>query len=296
MRDTLDLAPRPVTGEISYASSARSRAGRAVIRTIETLSGRPRLIARAEGYEQEVAGGRDFWSVMLARYGLSLELISGRLEDIPASGPLVVVANHPFGILDGLVMGHVLAARRGAFRILAHRVFRRAEALDRVILPLDFDATPAAVRANLATRAEALSWLGGGGAMGVFPGGTVSTAAKPFGPPMDPVWRGFTARMITRSGATVVPVYFDGANSRLFQIASHLNYTLRMALLIREFRARVDTPVRIAVGTPIPPERLAPLTGDTRALMAFLRAATYGLSPRPVDAAQLGHEYEEHYR
>ena len=133
--------------------------------------------------------------------------------------------------------------------------------------------------------------------MGVFPGGTVSTAARPFGPPMDPVWRGFTGRMIVKSGATVVPLWFDGANSRLFQIASHLNYTLRMSLLIREFGRRTDAPVRISVGRPIPAAALAPMRDDPRAVMAHLRAATYALAPAPsVDPGQLGYEFEAQHR
>jgi putative hemolysin len=288
--------PASLVREISYASSAASRAGQALIRLVENATGRPRLIRRAAGYDAEVAAGRDFWEVMVERYGLRLDVFAGRLEDIPAEGPLVVIANHPFGILDGLVLGHVLSRRRGDFRILAHRVFRRAEALERVILPISFDETKEAQRLNLATRATALAHLAAGGAIGIFPGGTVATAARPFGPPLDPVWRGFTARLIARSRATVVPIYFDGHNSRLFQIASHLNYTLRMALLIREFGARVDAPVRLAVGAPIPPEAHAPLAGDAKATMDFLRAATYRLSPRPMDPRRLGHEFEARYR
>lgn len=293
-----DTAPphRSLARDISYAPSAASAAGRALIRIVENATGRPRLIRRAAGYENEVASGRDFWQVMVERYGLRLDLLSGSLEAIPREGPLVVIANHPFGILDGLVLGHVLSQCRGDFRILAHRVFRRAEVLDRVILPISFDETREAQRLNMQTRATALRYLADGGAIGIFPGGTVATAARPFGPPLDPVWRGFTARLVARSGATVVPIYFDGHNSRLFQLASHLNYTLRMALLIREFGARVDTPVRLAVGVPIPPAAMRPLAGDAKAMMDFLRAATYRLSPRPMDPRRLGHEFEARYR
>ena len=139
-------------------------------------------------------------------------------------------------------------------------------------------------------------FLGAGGAMGVFPGGTVSTAARPFDPPMDPSWRTFTAKMITRSGAVVVPVFFEGANSRLFQLASHLHTTLRLGMLLREFRARVGTPVRVVIGQPIPAETLARYRSDPKAMMDFLRKATYDLSPSPVDTHRLGHEFEAKYR
>lgn len=281
--------------EISYAHSAATRPGRAVIRSVENATGRLRLIRRAAGYEAEVARGRDFWEVMAGRYGLTLDVRSGRLTDVPAAGPVIVVANHPYGILDGLAMGLLLSRTRGEFRILAHRVFRRAEALERVILPVDFDGTRAARSVNIETRRDALAHLGGGGAIGIFPGGTVSTAPKPFGAPRDPVWRAFTAKMVARSDAVVVPVFFEGANSRAFQLASHLHYTLRMAMLIREFRARVDAPVRLHFGAPIGRDVLEPLSADAPRLMDFLRRSTYALSPTPVPEGH-GHEFEARYR
>ena len=268
--------------EISYSFSAQSRAGRAVIRGIENITGRPRLLRMADGYEREVAAGRDFWEVMQERYRLTLDFRGEGLANIPREGPLVVVANHPYGILDGLAMGRILSAARGDFRILAHVVFRRAEELKRVILPIDFSETRAAQRANIETRRTALDFLARGGAIGVFPGGTVSTAAKPFSRAMDPPWKPFTARMIAKSGATVVPVFFDGANSRLFQLASHLNYTLRMALLISEFDSRVGEPLRVHVGRPLPPSEIEARRGDAPALMEYLRRQTYRLSPRPI--------------
>ncbi|MGL4279341.1 MAG: lysophospholipid acyltransferase family protein [Albidovulum sp.] len=287
---------RDVAREISYAASARSRGGRAVVRLIENATGRIGLIRRARGYEEDVARGRDFWQVIVERYGLSLDVVGGSLEHIPASGPLILVANHPYGILDGLMMGYILSALRGDFRIIAHQVFRKARDLDRVILPIDFDGTEAAVRRNLETRAAALAYLKTGGAIGIFPGGTVATAPRPFSRPMDPVWRNFTARMILRSEATVVPVYFEGQTSRLFQIASHLHYTLRLGLLIKEFRARTDEPVRLAVGEPIPRGEIAARAGDAKARMDFLRRRTYELSPKPLPSLAYGFEFEEKYR
>jgi len=283
---------RHIARDISYAYSAQTRGGRAMIRTMENLTGRVGLIRRAKGYEREVSQGRCFWEVIVERYGLSLDVVGGSLAQIPRDGPLILIANHPYGILDGLMMGHILNRTRGDFRILAHKIFRKAPDLERVILPVSFDETREAVALNLATRKSALSYLGQGGAIGIFPGGAVSTAARPFSRPLDPGWRGFTARMIARSGATVVPVYFDGHTSRLFQLASHLHYTLRMGLLIKEFKARVDTPVQAVIGAPIPRADLAAHAGDTKSLMAFLRQRTYDLSPDPVAASEIGFEFD----
>ncbi|MEM1343296.1 MAG: lysophospholipid acyltransferase family protein [Pseudomonadota bacterium] len=287
----MDTAMEHVGGasprEISYSFSARSRAGRAMIRSIENITGRPRLLRMADGYEREVEAGRDFWLVMQERYRLTLDIVGG-LERIPAEGPTVVVANHPYGILDGLAMGRVLSERRGRFKILANSVFRRAPDLQEVILPIDFSETKAAQKTNIATRKAALAWLKDGGAIGIFPGGTVSTAAKPFSRPMDPHWKTFTARLIAKSDAAVVPMFFDGHNSRLFQLASHLNQTLRTALLIKEFDSRVGEPIRVHLGKPLPPEEIAARHGDSRALMDFLRESTYRLSPRPIKDLSYG--------
>lgn len=288
---------RQIARDITYATSAATKSGRAVIRVMENTTGRIGLIKRAKGYEQEVAQGRDFWEVMTERYGIDLTVTRGSLDLIPREGPIVVVANHPYGILDGLVMGRILSHRRdGDFRILAHRVFRKAQDLDRIILPISFDDTKEAARLNIQTRADALRYLGAGGAIGIFPGGTVSTGIKPFAPPLDPGWRSFTARMVAKSEASVVPLYFEGANSKLFQLASHLHATLRTGLFIREFKSRVDTPVRLAIGDPIPRAQLAPLKGDTKALMDLLRRATYDLSGQPDLWQRRGHEFEERHK
>ncbi|MEO1734342.1 MAG: lysophospholipid acyltransferase family protein, partial [Pseudomonadota bacterium] len=255
---------RQVARDISYAHSAETKSGRAMIRLMENTTGRLRLIKRADGYEREVAAGRDFWAVMVERYGLSLDVAGGSLDNIPKTGPLILIANHPYGILDGLMMGHILSEVRGDFRILAHRVFRKAEELNRIILPISFDETKEAVKLNIETRKRALSYLSDGGAIGIFPGGTVSTSAKPFSQPIDPGWRSFTARMVAKSNATVVPVYFDGHNTRLFSVASHLHYTLRMGLLIREFKKKVVSPVRVVIGKPLERDTLDPLSKDAR--------------------------------
>lgn len=263
-----------------------------MIRTMENLTGRMRLIKRARGYEQEVAAGRDFWQVMVERYGLTLDIKGGSLDNVPKTGPLILIANHPYGILDGLMMGHILSQTRGDFRILAHKVFRKAEDLNRIILPISFDETKEGLALNLQTRRDALSYLGGGGAIGIFPGGTVSTGVKPFAQPLDPGWRNFTARMVSKSNATVLPIFFEGHNGRLFQIASHLHYTLRMALLIKEFGKRVDTSVKVVIGEPICQQELQAREKDAKSLMAFLRHKTYELSTGPVDPDELGFEFE----
>jgi putative hemolysin len=102
--------------------------------------------------------------------------------------------------------------------------------------------------------------------------------------------------MVARSDAQIVPVYFCGHNSRVFQLASHLHYTLRMGLLIKEFKARTNKPVDLVIGEPIPQSALQPYIHDARAMMDFLRRETYGLSPEPMSDPGYGFEFEDRYR
>ncbi len=285
---------RHAAREISYAHGAQTRGGKMMIRAMENASGRIGLIKRADGYEKEVAAGRDFWVVMAERYGLTLDVIGGSINNIPSTGPVVVISNHPYGIMDGLMMGYILSKRRkGDFKILAHNVFTKAEDINRVVLPISFEASKEAIKTNLATRKEAMRYLNEGGAIGIFPGGTVSTSAKLFSHPLDPFWRAFTARLITKTGAKVVPVFFDGHTSRMFQLASHMHNTLRKGLLIKEFKRRVDTKVGVVIGSPIAPEKLDALKSDSKGLMDFLRKSTYDLSPKPLKTLEYGYENEE---
>lgn len=267
---------RSIARDITYAGTARTRPGRFVIRGLETLTGRHALLRRARGYDLDISEGAIFWEVMAQRYGLRPEIVRGSLDLIPADGPVVVVANHPYGILDGLMLSLLLSrARPAGFKVIANDVFVRAPDLADVILPVSFEEGRAGQEINLAMRKTALSYLASGGIVGVFPGGAVSTPARPFGPAKDPYWRGFSAKLIRQSRATVVPLHFEGANSRLFHLASHLHATLRAALLVREFRTRVDGPVRVSIGPAIPPAEIAAIAGNQADLMAALRARTY---------------------
>ena len=285
-----------VVKEITYAHSARSKGGRAVIKIMENMTGRISLLKRAQGYHQDILDGQSFWKVLVKRYGLKLDIIHGALSNIPKNGPLVLVSNHPYGILDGLMLGHILDQTRPDFRILAHAVFQKSQELNKVLLPISFDGDKEAVALNLRTRKTALNYLKNGGAIGIFPGGTVSTAAKPFSQPLDPSWRAFTARMILKSNPTVVPLYFEGHTSRLFQLASHLHYTLRMGLLIKEFKSRVDSPVRVSIGQPLNLDEMAMRSHDPTTFMDYLRNKTYELSMNTDLGCQYGYEFEERYK
>ena len=287
---------RQSTQEISYAYSAQTFSGRALIKILENVTGRVNLIKRAQGYEKELEVGDSFWNVMFQRFGLSLEILDGTFSSIPEDGPLILIANHPFGILDGLILGYIMSKSRKDFKILAHKVFCKSVELNNFILPISFDETKEASKLNIQTRGSALDFLNSGGAVGIFPGGTVSTSLTPFGKPMDPSWRSFTAKMITKSEAQVVPIFFEGQNSRIFQLASHIHCNLRMGLLIREFKSKVDNPVKVCIGNPLSGCEIKSRSSDSRMLMDFLREETYKLSQNTFKNFDYGFEFESRYK
>ena len=287
---------KKVNYDLSYAHSAQSRLGRTIIRCLENATGRSALLSRAPNLRTNMHSIQNFWHSIMEGYGVTIDVMHGELGDIPADQPFIVVANHPYGILDGLVMGSVLAQSGANFKIIANDIFNKAQEISDKILPISFKNTREAISLNLRTRKNALTHLSHGGAIGIFPGGTVSTSSKLFSQPADPAWRSFTAKMIFKSNALVVPIFFDGNTSRIFQLASHLHPNLRAGLLLREFKLRLDKPVRIVIGKPIPRCRMDRFKNDSRKIMDFLRLETYKLSPNKNQSFDYGYEFEHKHR
>jgi putative hemolysin len=179
----------------------------------------------------------------------------------------------------------LVAQVRADFKVLTHNALYRAAEVQPFVLPIDFAETPAATLTNLRSRASAVELLTAGGCLIVFPSGTVSTAQTPFArEAVDCAWKPFTARAIIQTAATVVPVYFAGQNSRLFQVASHLSETLRLSLLFHEVRNKIGRVVDVRIGAPLPYAQLAPI-GDRHALIDHLRRLTYALAHDPAPGA-----------
>ena len=287
---------KKVNYDVSYAHSAQSKLGRAIIRCLENATGRSALLSRSPNLRTNMHSIQNFWHSIMEGYGVTIDIMQGELGDIPVDQPFIVVANHPYGILDGLVMGSVLAQSGANFKIIANDIFNKAREISDKILPISFKNTREAISLNLRTRKNALTHLSHGGAIGIFPGGTVSTSSKLFSQPADPAWRSFTAKMIFKSNALVVPIFFDGNTSRIFQLASHLHPNIRAGLLLREFKLRLDKPVRIVIGKPIPRCRMDLFKNDSRKIMDFLRLETYKLSPNKNQTFEYGYEFEHKHR
>ena len=227
--------PLPEVDEFSYASPEDPRFKRLVIQLIERITGQPELKRMYLEHQNNPKPGESFWEAAISKLRLSIDLNESDMSEIPATGPVIIVANHPFGVLDGLMVCWLVSRVRKDFKVLTNALLNRAEEIKPFLLPIDFEETKAALETNIRTRAEAKSLLERGGALVIFPGGTVSTTPSILArKARDPEWKTFTGRMIVQGKAPVVPVYFDGQNSRLFQIASHISMTLRLSLLFKE--------------------------------------------------------------
>jgi putative hemolysin len=270
---------QPAAPDLSYAAYFHDPLKRALVRAVERATGQLKLRRLYERYRAGELGEAGFFEAAIRLLELDVRFDPTRLAAMPAEGPLVIVANHPFGVLDGLVIGWLVSQRRDDFRVLTNSVLDAVPEAKPWLLPVDFAGTREAASANIAMRRAALAHVKAGGCVIVFPAGGVSTTPGPFDPlAVDDDWKPFTAKLITQGRAAVTPVFFEGQNSRLFQIASHLSLELRLALVFREVRRRMGTVLTVGVGETLSPEMLD-AAGRRRGLMDYLRERTYGLAP-----------------
>ena len=261
----------------SYAAPDDPRFKRLIIRLIERMTGQPYLKWLYEDHLAHPVPGESFWDAAVRKLELKVVCNKEQLALWPKTGPLIVVCNHPYGVLDGIVICHLVSKVRNDFRILTNSVLNCAEEIREHLLPIDFSETEAAVKTNLKSRAEAKAHLLKGGCLVIFPAGGVSTTPTLWHKrAVDTDWKTFTARLITQSKAPVAPVFFAGQNSRLFQLASHVSMTLRLSLLFKEVHDRIGSELPVRIGAPIPFDRLPPAS-DRHAFMSRLRQMTYDL-------------------
>lgn len=270
-----DTADPPL--QFSYAGPGDPWLRRFVIRSIERMTGQPYLKSLYDDHLANPLPGESFWDSAVRRLELRIVCNEDGLARLPMSGPLVVVANHPFGVLDGVVISQLVSRVRPDFLVLTNELLTRAEEIRPWLLPIDFAETEDALATNLKSRAAARQHLMNGGCLVVFPAGGVSTTPTPWHRrATDAEWKTFTARLITQARAAVVPFFFAGQNSRLFQLASHVSMTLRLSLLFKEIHDRIGSEVHVHIGEVVPFDALSAV-GDRRAVMDHLRGLTYKL-------------------
>lgn len=273
--------PPFVRARLSYSNPTDPLLRKIVIGAIELATGRVKLEKLYNEVRQMRLKPVDLWGAALQKLDVKLDFDAAQLAKVPTEGPVVFIANHPFGVVDGLILGHLVSRVRDKFAILVNEVICKEEQLNDFLLPIDFRETKEAMQTNLRSRQETMERLKRGEALAIFPAGGVSTSPKLFGKAEDLEWKRFTVKVIQQTKATVIPIYVHGQNSRLFQMASHISLQLRLSLLLNEIRNKMHKKVRITIGDPIAYDALSQAT-DRQNMLEYLRKVTFDLG-KPLE-------------
>ncbi len=213
---------------------------------------------------------------------------------IPETGPLIVVANHPFGGVEGLLLASLLMRRRPDVLIMANSLLGTISQLRDLFILVNPFGGPASIPTNRSGMKESLAWLHAGGVLGIFPAGEVAHYDPERGMVTDPPWQKSIGRLAQRSGASVLPVCFEGSNGAWFHVLGMLHPQLRTLRLPHEFVNKRGLRTRAHVGSVIPPERISRFK-TAQDVTAYLRIRTYlqhdraaeipEITPAPVPSA-----------
>ena len=236
------------------------------------------LYARVRRAKADIGDG-SMLEALLREMQIELRVNEADIERIPRKGPVVAIANHPYGMLDGAVLAVLLARVRPDVKVLTNFILKDVHQLDQHCIFVDPFQTPTSIERNRRALKQALEWVERGGMLGIFPAGEVSHWQSPQAGISDPQWSETATRIIRKTGASALPVYFCGRNSLAFQVMGLLHARVRTAFLLHEFLQQSGKPVAIRVGSTIPSDSVARIPDDREAT-EYLRCRTYLLSQR----------------
>jgi len=264
--------------KLSYATTFTDPKKIYAIRALEWMTGKITLLRKIRAFERSgVTEGLEFFSQALRFMGIRLVTPDDQVDNIPATGALIVVANHPHGMVDGMVMAELVGRKRDDFLILTRSLISGVQEISQFMLPVPFPHEKDSFNESLKMRKTAMKHLKDGGVIILFPAGEVAATETWFGPAIESEWNPFTAKMIQRSGATVLPIYFPGQNSRLYLLGERISATLRQGLLLHEVVHALNKPQAPIVGKPLTHDALKEKSGNTREFIAWLREHTLSL-------------------
>ena len=216
---------------------------------------------------------------LLAEMRVCLRVDAVDQARIPARGAVVVVANHPYGVLDGAILTVLLTRVRQDVKVLTNSMLSDVPELRRHCIFVDPFQTDHSIEANRRALREALAWLQQGGMLAMFPAGEVSHWQMPAAQVVDAAWNATAIRLMRRAGASALPIFVCGHNSVRFQLMGMVHPQLRAALLLQEFLQQEGKSVEVRVGSEIPKCALSAMGNDEEAI-EYLRWRTYLLAQR----------------
>jgi putative hemolysin len=195
------------------------------------------------------AGDGSVFSRMLRALNVQCNISKADVERIPTNGGLIVVANHPFGILDGVMLAEILLRVRPDVKILTNRLLAQVPWLTAHCIFVDpFGTTESAYASSRGLR-EAIGWLRSGGALAMFPAGEVSHFKFTRPEVTDPDWSDTAARLARKMRVDILPVHFSGRNSVAFQTLGLAHPRLRTLRLTHEFVSARGKTVDVRIGS-----------------------------------------------
>ena len=264
----------------TYASNSEHNfAQRLIIKTIETLTGKRKLEKLYQKYSLDKKHPKNFWTDILQQMKITVKNQSKNQLFIPKKGSLLIIANHPFGIIDGLILCSLVSKIRDDYKIMTHETLQFLPQLSKYILPIDFSENNRdAKKLNLETAKKAADHLKSNGVLIIFPSGGVSTAKTLKKDAVDDDWKVFPAKLIHQTKTDVLPIYFDGKNGVLFHLfASKLkNQTLKYSSYIHETRKKIGKQIDIYAGNIIYYNEIKKLNNRAE-LTDYLKKTTYKL-------------------
>ena len=264
--------------KLSYANTFTNPVQRNIIKTLELLTGKLRLLRKVRQFEKMgIPVGQPFWKQALDLLGINLLTKQSEISKIPKKGSLVITANHPHGLVDGMVLAELIGKVRTDYKILTRSLLTGVKQIDQFMIPVPFDHEEDALKKSLEMRKSAMDHLENGGVVVIFPSGKVASSETMFGDVIEGDWNPFTAKLIQKSGANVVPIFFPGSNSRIYQIANQISATLRQGLLIYEVVHAMNKPQKPLVGSLIKQDEISVWKSDPRGFMRWLRERTLSL-------------------
>ena len=267
----------------TFASAEVNIISRQFIKIIELLTGKIKLKKLYDQYLLEDNPPENFWNDAVKKLKFNLQTNFQEGNFIPKSGRLIIVANHAFGVADGVSLCSVVSKIRQDYKIITHKVLRQAEAVKDKIIPIDFSPNRTAMLSNIDARKEAEKILQNDGVIVIFPSGQIATKEdlKLKTRAHDGNWKQFVSKLIIKTKSPVLPSYFEGQNSQLYHIANKMGQTFRYSLLMHELTRKIGDTINLHFGTVIPFSDFEKI-GNLIEITQHLRNKTYSLDPKPV--------------
>ena len=264
----------------TFASSEVNKISQNFIKITELLTGKLTLKKLYDEYLAEKNPPENFWKDAIKKLDLNLVSHYHSKESIPQSGRLIVVANHAFGVVDGVSICSLLSDIRQDYKMITHKVLRHAEAVKEKIIPIDFTNSKEAMISNIKARKLAENVLKDNGVIVIFPSGTIATKPS-LGKKIkatDGDWKQFTSKLAIRTNSPILPIFFEGQNSQLFHIANKISQTFRYSLMMYELKRKIGDTINLHIGNIISAKKIREI-GDLKDITKYIRNKTYELDP-----------------